>query len=87
MDGAVACTYVEPLCMKTNEHYYTVIRMITDAKRTIEHVTARAVEISDGCSHSFHKPHNIGSRCSSQGGGKGSSVLALRDIRCSFPPC
>lgn len=40
--------------MKINEHYYTVIRMITDAERTIEHVTARAMEIPDGCSHSFH---------------------------------
>lgn len=67
MDGAVACTYVEPLCMKINEHFYAVIRMTTDAERTIEHVTARAMEIPDGCSHSFHKPHNIASWCSSHG--------------------
>lgn len=61
MDRAVACTYVEPLCMKINERYYTVIRMMADAERTIEHVTARAMEIPDGCSHLFHKPHNIAS--------------------------
>lgn len=65
MDGAVACTYVEPLCMKTNENYYTVIRMTADSERTIEHVTARAMEIPDGCSHLLHKPHHIASWCSS----------------------
>lgn len=65
MDGAVACTQMEPLCMTVNKHYCTVIRMITDAERTIEHVTVRAMEIPDGCSHSFHKPHDIASCCSS----------------------
>lgn len=53
MDGAVACAYLEPLHMKTNEFYYTVIRMNTAAEGTIKHVTARASEIPDGCSHSF----------------------------------
>lgn len=51
--------------MTINKHYCTVIRMITDAERTIEHVTIRAMEIPDGCSQSFHKPHNIASWCSS----------------------
>ena len=59
MDGAVACTYLEPLCMKISEHYYTVIRMNTAAEGTIKHVTARASEIPDGCSHSFCKPHHV----------------------------
>lgn len=61
MDGAVACT----VWMKINEQYYIVIRMIAAAERTIEPVTARAVETPDGCSHSFHKPRNIASWCSS----------------------
>lgn len=65
LDGAVACTYVEPLCMKRNEHYYIVIRTIADAERTIEHVTARAMEVPDGRSHSFPKPHNVASWCCS----------------------
>lgn len=55
MDGAVACTYLESLCMKINERCYTAIRMNTAAEGTIKHVTARALEIPDGCSHSFCK--------------------------------
>lgn len=82
MDRAVACTCVELLCMKINEHYYIVIRMITAAERTIEHVIARAMEIPDGCSHTYSTshitlPHGVApTECS----GKGSCVLHLRGL-------
>lgn len=59
MDGAVACTYLEPLCTQINKHYYIVIGMNTAAEGTSKHVTARALEILDGCSHSFCKLHHV----------------------------
>lgn len=59
MDKAVGCMYLEPLRMKTDGRYYTVIRMNTAAEGTIKRVTARASEIPDGCTHSFCKLHPI----------------------------
>lgn len=79
MDGAVACTYLEPLHAEINERYYTLIWMNTAAEGTIKHITPRASDSPDGRSCSFCQPHHIAIRYSSHTYSvKGSCVLALR---------
>lgn len=50
-DEAVACTYLETLLTKINKRYDTVIKMNTAVEGTMKHVTARDLQIPDGCLH------------------------------------